>query len=167
MLLVEGVPLQSRQVHVAGEVDAQIGTRGDRPARMLEFLFVHVDGHTAVQEVLEPACMVEVQVPDDDRLDVLNVVAGGLDRVRELLVLAVLGARKHIGQWSPPGLQRVRSGSRNKSLSRSRNGATYDFQILGTTSLVEDAAEAGILNQGSENDQVSSLAFGILVAQRA
>ena len=60
MLLMKGIPFQLGQIHVSGEIDSQIGTRGNRPARVLEFLFMHVDWHVGAHEVLKPAGMIEM-----------------------------------------------------------------------------------------------------------
>jgi hypothetical protein len=44
---------------------------------------------------------------------------------------------------------------------------TYDLQVLGTAGLIENQPNARIFDQSSEDDQISPLVLGILVAQRA
>ena len=93
----EGIPLQLVQRHVSRQIDAEVRARADGPARVLEFLFVHVDGHVGVHEVFEAAGVVEVQVADYHGFDVFNVVACGFYRGGQLLRLAVRGAREEVG----------------------------------------------------------------------
>lgn len=168
VVVVKGVPLQVCQVHVAREIDAEIRACRDSPAGVLEFHFVHVDGDIGAGKVLKPARMVEVQMPDDDRLDVFDVVARGLDGVGQLLALTVLRSREDVRQWRPPCLAVLvmipESGFERGGWGNS-SGDTYDFQVFCTARLEENASEARVFDQGSQHDQVSSLVLGVLVAQ--
>jgi len=69
-----------RDLHIAREIDSQISTGRNRPTSMLEFFFMHIDRHLGTHEVLQPAGVVQMQVPDDHRLDILDVVTSRFDR---------------------------------------------------------------------------------------
>ena len=63
-------------------------------------------GNVGAEEVLESSGVVEVEMSHDDGFDVVDVVAGGFDGVRELHLLGIGGARKDIGKWSTPFLSK-------------------------------------------------------------
>lgn len=86
------------------EIHAQIGARGDRPAGVLEFFLVNVDRHARVDEVLETARVVKVQVAHYDGFDVFDVVAGGFDCCGEFLILGVFDPWEDICYWGGPML---------------------------------------------------------------
>lgn len=109
VVVVERRPLQLLQVHVVRQIHAQVRPRGHSPACVLELLLVHVDGHVRADEVLQPARVVEMQVPDDDGFDVLDVVPSRLDGGRQLLVLAVLDAGEDVGDGGRPFLRQSAS----------------------------------------------------------
>ena len=60
VLLGEGVPFEFVERHIAREVNSQIGACPDGPARVLEFLFVHVDGDVGAHEGLQAPGVVEM-----------------------------------------------------------------------------------------------------------
>lgn len=79
--LSESAPFELLEKHVVAEIDAQVCARCNRPASMLELLFVEIDRHIGVYEVLEASSMVEVEMADDDGLDVFDVIPSSLDGI--------------------------------------------------------------------------------------
>ena len=79
------------------QVNTKICARSYRPASMLEFFFVDVDGDICADEMLQAAGVVEVQMAKDDGLDVFDVIACRLDGGRQSLRIFVFSAREHVG----------------------------------------------------------------------
>lgn len=141
----EGVPFQFREVHVGGEVDAEVGASAYGPAGMLEFFFMDVDGGVGTHEVFEASSVVEMEMANDDGFDILDVVTRGLDGRWELHFFRVLDTGKDICKWSAPSY----------------------FEILRTTCLEQDQTHIRVLDQGGQHHQIATLALWVLVAQRA
>lgn len=82
MRIREGLPVQRRRVErqVVGQIDAAVALGRHRPHRVLELQLMHVDGDVGRLEVLEPARVVQVQMPDDDGFDVRDRVPRCCDR---------------------------------------------------------------------------------------
>jgi hypothetical protein len=57
---------------------------------------VHVDGDVAVEEVLQPTGVVEMQVADYHGGDVGDAIPGGLDRGGEFVRVGVFGSGKDV-----------------------------------------------------------------------
>ena len=102
-------------VHLEIQIMRQIGpiVRLGRHAvkRMLELDLVHVNRHLRAAEVLQPAGVIEMQVPDDHHLHVLDVVARPRDGGGQLVLRAVVDAREDVVDGRAPGLGVVLAGA--------------------------------------------------------
>lgn len=97
MVFGKGIPFQTFEVHVVTQIDAQVSLGGDGPAGVLEFFFVDIDRHVCVDEVLEPAGVVQMQVANDHGFDVFDVVACGADGCWEFVGFVVDCSREDVG----------------------------------------------------------------------
>jgi hypothetical protein len=71
---------------------------------VLEFLFVDVDWYVCSDEVLETAGVVEMEMPEEDGLHVLDVVACCFNRVGELVLFFVDGSWEDVSKGGAPFL---------------------------------------------------------------
>jgi len=90
--VVESLPVKV-ELEVVRQVNADVGTRCNGPERAAEFFVVHPDLHVfAVEEFVQAACVVEVEVSDNDLVDVFEFVArcfdGGFQFVLRLVAYA-------------------------------------------------------------------------------
>src|SRR5215831_17487800 len=67
---------------------------------LLDFQFVGVDGGAAAGELFQAAGVVEVQVAQDDRADVLDAIADRCQRVVEVVFVVVEVARERFPRGS-------------------------------------------------------------------
>ena len=155
----ERLPLELSEVHVVSEIDSQVHASGNGPAGMLEFLFVDVDWDIGTHKVFEATGMIKMQVTEDNGLDVFDVVTGRLDGGRQLVFILIDNAWKDIRERCTPFLflWSISAEPFRESM------ATYHFNILSTTSLEEDQASLGMLDQDREHHKIASLVFGILI----
>lgn len=86
------------------EIDSEICLGGYSPAGVLELFFVDINRDPGVYEVLESACVVEMEMAYDDRFDILDVVSCGFYRGGKLVLFGVFGAGKYIRERSAPFL---------------------------------------------------------------
>lgn len=100
----KGLPLQLVEAQIAWQIDSKISLCGNRPTCVLEFFLVDIDRNVSSHEVFQAACMVQVEMSNYNGLDVLDVVASGLDRCRELLFFRVHSTREDISQRRRPSL---------------------------------------------------------------
>jgi len=104
MLFSESNPFQLFEKHVMAQVHAKISAGGDSPAGVFEFLFMNIDWHVGVNEMFEAPGMVKVQVPNDHRFDIFDVISRGFDCSWKLLVFGILDAREDVCYGSTPFL---------------------------------------------------------------
>ena len=79
------------------QVDANIGTSGNGPESRSEFSFMNPNlGVCGVQELVQPTGMVEVKMPNNDLLDILDAISGGLNGRTEFVMRLVVHAGKDI-----------------------------------------------------------------------
>jgi len=88
------------------QVDTEIRTSCHCPAGMFEFLFVHVDGHVGVNEMLQTAGMVQVEMTNDHGFNIFDVVSGAFYRSWQLFLLGILDTGENVGCWGWPRLVR-------------------------------------------------------------
>lgn len=120
-------------------------------------------GDVGSEEVLESSGVVEVEVAHDDGSDVLDIVAGRFDGVRELHLFGVDGAWEEIGEWRTPFLCHVGQLA-VLCLSLTEGWDTYNLDVLSTAGLEQDQAHVWMLDQYGHDDQVAALVLWVLVA---
>lgn len=99
---VERLPVEI-QLQVVRHVHADVGARRHAPEGGPQLPIVHPDLDVlAVQELVEPASVVEVQVSDDDLLDIVELVARRFDGRFELVLGFVAHARENVGNLGAP-----------------------------------------------------------------
>lgn len=85
------------------EVDADVSSRRDTPESTSQLLVVHPDLNVfAVQELVQPTGVVEMQVSDDDLLDILHLVAGSFDGSSELVLRLISDSREDVTDHRSP-----------------------------------------------------------------
>jgi hypothetical protein len=100
------------QLKVVLEVDTDISAGGNRPEGRSELQIVHPDLDVlAIQEKIQTARVVQVQVTNDDLLDILNLVAGRLDLRVQLVLGLVAHAGEDIRQLGTPNCRVVFAGT--------------------------------------------------------
>jgi hypothetical protein len=102
--LIEGVPFQLFEQHIVSQVDAQVCSGCYCPASVFEFFFVDVDRDVCVCKMLKTSSMVKVQVANDDRFHIFDIIPSGFDSIWELMVFGVFSSRKEIRDWGWPFL---------------------------------------------------------------
>ena len=103
---------------------------------------MHINRHIRAAEILQPARMIEMQVPDDDGLDVLDVVARLGDGGGQLVLGLVADAREEVVERGAPGGRVVLSGAR----------------------LEEDEAFGRVRDQDGDHGQFAALVWRVGVA---
>lgn len=133
------------------QVDANVGASGNGPECRGELSFMDPDfGIRGIQELIQPTSMVEVKMPNDDLLDILDAIPGGLNSCTELMVRLVVHTGEDIRcSWTPDS--RV---------------------VLATTCLPQDQSFMRVLDQDTVHGHLSTfvhewLAFGALQARVA
>jgi len=105
MRIAKCLPIQPLEIEVMRKVYAEISACPYSPARVLELFLVHIDRYTGIDKVFEAACMIEMQVSEYDRLDVLDVISCRSNRIRELVLFAIFDPWEQISDWSRPFLR--------------------------------------------------------------
>jgi hypothetical protein len=100
--LVECLPIQVK-FQVVLEVYANVRTSGHRPECRSQLFVMHPDLDVlAVQELVQAACVVKMQMPNDDLLDVLEFVTCSLYCIFELMFRLIPDPRKDVcDNWTP------------------------------------------------------------------
>lgn len=79
------------------QINPGIRPRRHGPERIGQFPLMHPDlGVGRVQKLIQPARMVQMQMPDDDLLDVLDAVPGRRHRRPKLMARLVPHAREDV-----------------------------------------------------------------------
>lgn len=85
------------------QIDANVGTRSNRPEGGIEFSFMNPNlGVGCVQELIQATGMVQVKMSDDDLLDVLDPIPGGLNRRTEFVAGLIVHTGEDIGRSRTP-----------------------------------------------------------------
>ena len=93
---------------------------------------MHIDWHIGPIEVLQPAGMVQVQMPHYNHLDIFDVVACGSDLSVELLLRVVIDLSKYVVEGSTPDFRVVFAGARfeqDQTFLWMLDKYTYDYQF--------------------------------------
>lgn len=130
------------------QVDANVGTGGNGPEGRGELSFMNPDfGIRGVQELVQATSMVEMKMSNDDLLDILDTITGGLNGRTEFMVRLIVHTGEDIRcSWTPDS--RI---------------------ILATTCLPQDQTFMRMLDQDTVHGHLSTfvhkwLAFGALQA---
>jgi len=100
--LVKRLPVEV-QLEVVRQVHANVGARRHAPEGGAQLAVVHPDLDVlAVEELVQPAGMVEVQMTNDDLLDVFELVARRFDGRFQLVLRFVAYAREDVGNLGAP-----------------------------------------------------------------
>ena len=79
---------------------------------MFDFLFMHIDRHICSLEILQSACVVEMQMTHDYSFDVFDIMACLLDLCRQLMLRKIFHSFEDVVQWRSPGSRIILTGTR-------------------------------------------------------
>lgn len=106
-LIIKRLPVQA-QLQIMLQIHPLVRPRGHAPKRTPQLPVVHPDLHVRpIQKLIQPARVVEMQVPDDDLLDILDLIASRFDRGAELVARLVADPCEDVRERRPPDFRVV------------------------------------------------------------
>ena len=92
-----------RQLKIMFQINPNIRTGSNRPKRIRQFLLMHPDlDIRAMQKLIQSARMVQMQMPNDNLLDIVQLMSGRLNGGAQLMSRLVLHASEDIGDHRAP-----------------------------------------------------------------
>jgi hypothetical protein len=123
------------QVKVMLQIYTSISSSSHTPKRTLQLLIMHPHLHIlATKKLIQPSRMIKMQMPNDNLLDILNLIPSRRNRIPQFMSLLILYPRKHICHLWPP----------------------HFWVILAATCFPEDKAFVGVGDQTAVDGEVAA-----------
>jgi hypothetical protein len=126
-------PNLQAQLQIMLQIHTLIRARGHTPERAPELSVMDPDlDISPIHELIQTACMIQMQMPDNDLLDILNLIPSRLNRGPQLMSGLILDSGKHIRQRRPPHLGIILPTARlpeNESFVRMLNEDTVAREL--------------------------------------